>query len=151
LKEKIKKYDEISAKVNKYESFKYKNGKLKVVLLRATDIEDKDQSLRKGDFSDVMIKFKVPGSKHIKSKIIKDSKNPVWKNEVFVFDVIDALKDRLTCAVLDHDSMVNDFIGNVEIKIIDVVKAKDASIKNGKYKIKGSKKGCLYLDLSYSE
>merc|ERR1719461_1588983 len=76
LKERIKKYDDISAKVNKYEQYKYKNGKLKVHLLRATDIEDKDQSLRKGDFSDVLVNFKVPGSKHIKSKIIKDSKNP---------------------------------------------------------------------------
>merc|ERR1712187_472742 len=97
-----------------------------------------DASLRKGDLSDVLVNFKVPGSKHIKSKIIKDSKNPVWKNEVFMFDVIDAVKDRLTCAVMDHDTMVNDFIGNVEIKIIDVVKAKDSTIKNGKYKIKGS-------------
>jgi len=151
LKETIKKNEEIAAKVAKMPAFKYKNGKLKVTLLRATDIEDKDKSLTKGDLSDVLVKFKVPGGKHRKSSIVKDSRNPVWKGQVFVFDVINPLKDRLSCAVLDHDTMVNDYIGNVEVPIIDVVKAENATLKDAKFAIKGSKKGCLYLDLVYYE
>merc|ERR1712130_560046 len=151
LKAKIKQYDDVSAKVNKYKQLKYKNGKLRVVLLRATDIEDKDHSLRKGDYSDVLVKFTVKGNKPRKSTIIKDSKNPIWKNQEFVFNVENPLKARLMCAVMDHDTMVNDFIGNVEIDIIDIVQANNACIKDSKYKIKGSKKGCLYLDLTYFE
>merc|ERR1712129_163639 len=151
LKETIKRNEEAAAKAAKMSAFKYKNGKLKVTLLRATDIEDKDKSLKKGDLSDVLVKFKVPGGKHRKSSIIKDSRNPVWKGQVFVFDVINPLKDRLSCAVLDHDTMVNDYIGNVEVPIIDVVKAENATLKDAKFAIKGSKKGCLYLDMVYYE
>merc|ERR1719461_170794 len=151
LKKTIKQYEDVAAKVSKMKTFAYKNGKLKVTLLRATDIEDKDKSLRKGDLSDVLVKFKVPGSKHSKSSVIKDSRNPVWKGQIFVFDVQNPLKDVLTCDVLDHDTMVNDYIGKVEIAIVDVVKAEEALLKSAKYAIKGSKKGCLYLDLQYYE
>merc|ERR1712203_1248598 len=47
LKDVVKEYDQIREKVNEYQQFKYKNGKLKINLLRATNMEDKDKGLNK--------------------------------------------------------------------------------------------------------
>ena len=89
--------------------------------------------------------------KHFKTNIKKNTKNPTW-NETFTLDVTDTLREKLICTVDDHDTLVDDKIGVVEIPIIDVVASKNSMLKYKEFKVIGSKTGCkLYLDLEYFE
>jgi len=146
----VRKYDAIADRVGKYKSFRYKNGKLRVKVLRATNVDKRDMG--KTDFSDVYVKMEVPKGKTLKSSVKKDMQNPVW-NEQFEMNVRDALKDRLTLTVMDHDiATMDDTIGTVEVDIVDICASNESQIVGRAFDVKGSKKGCkLYVDLAYSE
>merc|ERR1719273_2162746 len=94
--------------------------------------------------------MEVPHSKKQQSSVKKDMVNPVW-NEQFEIAVRDALKDKLTLTLMDQDTMaVDDKIGTVEIKVVDICGADKSQINNRGFDVKGSKKGCkLFVDLAY--
>jgi len=146
----VRKYGAIADRVGKYKSFRYKNGKLRVKVLRATNVDKKDMG--KKDFSDVYVKMEVPKAKTQSSTVKKDSTDPVW-NEQFELDVRDALKDAVTLTVMDQDTMaVDDKIGTVVVDVVDICASQDSQIVNRAFDVKGSKKGCkLYVDLAYTE
>merc|ERR1712228_51457 len=134
----------------------FKNGKIKINLLSAVAMEDKDVGINhmgfvKEDKSDIFCTFEVPNSKHLKSTIVKDSTNPTWNREEFIFKISDPLNDILTITVQDYDAMINDKIGTVQIDIIDIVNAPQSKIKKGEFEVVGSKYGLLCLDLMYFE
>jgi len=146
----IRKYDAIADRVAKCQSFRYKNGKLRVKVLRATNVDKRDMG--KKDFSDVYVKMEVPKAKAQKSTVKKDMENPVW-NEEFHLNVRDALKDGLKLTVMDHDvASMDDTIGTVEVNVVDICASSESRIVGRAFDVKGSKKGCkLYVDLAYSE
>merc|ERR1711879_590778 len=146
----LRKYEAIAQRVAKYKSFRYKNGKLRIKVLRATNVDKKDMG--KKDFSDVYVKMEVPKAKTLKSSVKKDAVNPVW-NEQYVLDVRDALKDGVTLTVMDQDiATADDTIGKVHVDIVDICGSQDSQIVNRGFEVKGSKTGCkLYVDLAYME
>lgn len=149
LNSRLQRYEKVAERVSKLPTLKYKDGKLKIKVLRATKVDKKD--LGKKDFSDVFVKAEVPGSHSKQTKIQKDAVNPVW-NESFELKVKDVYKDVITLTMMDHDTMVNDTIGEVEVAIIDVIAAKNSMVRNKGFKVKGSKTGCmLYVDVQYVE
>jgi len=144
------KYATIADRVQTLKRFRYKNGKLRVKLLRATNVDDKD--FGKKDLSDVFVKFEITNEKHKEqSTIQKDKVNPVW-NETFVLNVKNALREVLTLQILDYDAMSNDKIGEVKVNVADVVGAADSLVRNKAFDVSGSKSGCkVFLDLEYFE
>merc|ERR1712130_810755 len=72
----LRKYEGIAQRVAKYKSFRYKNGKLQIKVLCATNVDKKDMG--KKDFSDVYVKMEVPKAKTMKTTVKKDAVNPVW-------------------------------------------------------------------------
>ena len=173
VEERLQRYEKVAERVGKCASLKYKGGKLKIKVLRATNVDKKDLGLclcdfarcqvcrmcdvrcamcaGKSDLSDVFVKVEVPGCHHKQTKIQKDAVNPVW-NEAFELKVRDIYKDALSLTLLDHDTMMNDTIGEVQVPIIQVVAARDSALKNKGFRVKGSKTGCmLFLDVHYVE
>ena len=75
----------------------------------------------------------------------------MW-NEAFKFIVKDACKDSLIIQIWDKDVILsNDYIGEVEIRITDIIKNNSVIPKRG-YEIIGSKRGAkLFLTLKYEE
>jgi len=137
------------------DDWKLEGGKLKINLLGATNMEDLDfginhMGLDINDVSDVFCRFQVSNSKPQKSTIKKDSRNPKWDGEEFIFDVKDPMNDILIISVEDYDATINDKIGRVQIKIKDIINSSGIIKKRG-FKVVGSKEGKLYLDLHYYE
>merc|ERR1719420_2824133 len=149
LNSRLQRYEKVAERAAKCPTLKYKNGKLKIKVLRATNVDKKD--LGKSDFSDVFVKMEVPGCHFQQTTIQKDAVNPVW-NEAFELKVRDLYKDALKFTLMDHDTMVNDTIGEVQVPIIQVVAAQDSAVKNKGFRVKGSKTGCmLFVDVQYVE
>jgi len=149
LNERLQRYERVAERVAKCPTLQYKNGTLRINVLRATKVDKKD--LGKKDFSDVFVKMEVPGSHFKQTTIQKDAVNPMW-NESFELKVRDVYKDALKFTMMDHDTLVNDTIGTVEVPIIDIVAAQDSAVRAKGFRVKGSKTGCmLYVDVAYVE
>ena len=130
----------------------YEKGKLKVKVLRATDVDPVD---RGGNApSDPMVRLELPGARRKKAQkrktqVKKDELNPVW-NEEFVLEVGNVYKDELTVTLEDWNILSDKEIGRKSIPVIDVVNAPNRSIVDKAYRI-GPGKCRLYLSLNYYE
>jgi len=133
-------------KLSQMKTWKYKNGILTVVVIRAYDVDKKDILSE----SDPFVRLELGGQVHNTSYKM-DNKNPVW-NETLELEVKDATREELTIEVLDYNEMSkNTKIGNTfRISVIDVIK-KGGMIENWTMKVPGSKTTKLDLTLAYRE
>mmetsp|Transcript_41896 Transcript_41896/g.51573 ORF Transcript_41896/g.51573 Transcript_41896/m.51573 type:complete len:251 (-) Transcript_41896:111-863(-) len=147
--QKMDKYTKIIDEQKKMTKYQYKNGKLKVTVFKATNVDNKDGP---NEESDPFVEISINNGKQKKrTKVKKNTKNPEW-NETFEFDIKDAVKDKIYFDVYDKDLITkNEKIGTVAFKIIDICAINGKLIKND-YNIAGSKRGAkLFIDVQYYE
>merc|ERR1712228_586787 len=124
-------------------SFNWNDGKLKVTLLRATNIKDSEYK------KDVYVKFEVPESAHKQSKNAQcKQRGARWDHEEFIFEIANPKNDKLKVTLLNDE---NETIGSVEIRILDIANSLQASKRETGYEIDDSNFGLLYMDLTYFE
>ncbi|CAN6626338.1 tricalbin-3 [Trichomonascus vanleenenianus] len=89
-------------------------GSLHVDVIEAVDVPAADRSGK----SDPYAVFKLNGKKIFKSKTIKKTLNPVWK-ESFETNIENRIRDELVCEVYDWDMgpAGDDFLGKVKIPL----------------------------------
>eukprot|EP01083_Nonionella_stella_P171033 583351_1 len=134
--------------------FEYKNGKLRIKLIKAVDV-NKDLNRRKQCC--VVMEVVAENFTHENTSTVKKVSNNVEWNEEFVMNVQDALKDVLVLRLMENQKKnKNKEYGFVEIKVVDVVGAENASVVNKEYQVvKTGKSGkCyskMYVNITYTE
>merc|ERR1719461_1319309 len=132
----------------KKREWRYKDGMLSVLVVKATNVDNKDG---KDGVSDPYVELDLKGNyKKENTQWKQDDANPVW-NERFQLLVDNAKEDVLKATIWDHDKfMFDDKVGTVCVPIIDICNANGKLRKE--YDVVGSEIGCkLELEFKYWE
>jgi len=135
----------------KPKSWKYKDGMLSVNVIKASNVDNLDESDGAGGASDPYCELVLKGNyKAETTQIIWDNANPEW-NEKFQLFVDNAKDDVLKITLYDHDRFKwDEKVGQVQIPIITILGANGYVKKE--YPVVGSKTGCkLQLEMKYWE
>eukprot|EP00484_Ammonia_sp_Unknown_P005035 CAMPEP_0197072930 /NCGR_PEP_ID=MMETSP1384-20130603/210344_1 /TAXON_ID=29189 /ORGANISM="Ammonia sp." /LENGTH=533 /DNA_ID=CAMNT_0042511753 /DNA_START=39 /DNA_END=1637 /DNA_ORIENTATION=+ len=133
----------------KPKSWKYKDGMLSVNVIKASNVDNLDESDGAGGASDPYCELVLKGNyKAETTQIIWDNANPEW-NEKFQLFVDNAKDDVLKITLYDHDRFKwDEKVGQVQIPIITILGANGYVKKE--YPVVGSKTGCkLQLEMKY--
>lgn len=73
--------------------------------------------------SDPFVIFTMPDKKEIQSKVVKDSINPIWKQEIkYPIEINTTTIEPIQLRVLDYDPLMNDSLGRTSFQIEECIK-----------------------------
>lgn len=94
-------------------------GQIEIVLVHGERLPAGDNNGK----SDPFVKFTMPDKKEIDSKVIKDSRNPIWKQEIkYPIEINTTTIEPIQVRVLDQDPLMNDSLGRASLAIDECIR-----------------------------